>query len=128
MNALAPLENQDCDLAIVDDDELTLKLLERVLRNSNCDARFFSTGELALDFLQNHHTRLLLIDNRMPGMSGLELLRKLSKLGTHVADTIYLCSATAMPEEVICKANDLGANVMLKDVYRNQTDLLALLH
>jgi DNA-binding NtrC family response regulator len=62
-------------ILVVDDEPANLRLFERLLRN-----RFrlicASSGEEALEILQRQKVSLLIADHRMPGMTGVELLRR----------------------------------------------------
>lgn len=62
-------------ILVVDDEPANLRLFERLLRN-----RFrlicASSGQEALQILQNQKVSLLIADHRMPGMTGVELLRR----------------------------------------------------
>ena len=58
---------------IVDDDVLSLMLLETILASFGAVVATASRGVEALELLGNHAFDLLLLDVRMPDMSGLEL-------------------------------------------------------
>jgi two-component system nitrogen regulation response regulator GlnG len=61
---------------LVDDDASICWVLERALRNSGMAPRAFEAAEPALDALDHESPDVLVTDIRMPGQSGLELLRK----------------------------------------------------
>ena len=64
-------------ISIVDDDDAHRSSLENLIRSVGLQAQGFSSAEAFLN--SNHHeTRCLVLDVRMPGMSGLELLTYLS--------------------------------------------------
>ncbi len=62
---------------LVDDDASIRWVLERALRNGGMTARAFEAAEPALDALRRESPDVLITDIRMPGASGLELLRKI---------------------------------------------------
>lgn len=63
-------------LLIVDDEEAILKALERTLRD-RYDLLFSNSAQKALDLLKKHgNVSLILCDQRMPAMTGVELLEK----------------------------------------------------
>jgi two-component system, LuxR family, response regulator FixJ len=67
---------------VVDDDESVCKALKRLMKSAGIKARTLSSAE---DFLnQGCHNvpGCLILDIRMPGMSGLELQEKLIKSGS----------------------------------------------
>lgn len=66
-------------VAIVDDDELVRNSLEGLMKAAGFSALAFASGEEFLNSSQKEHTGCLIVDIRMPGMSGLELQAKLNK-------------------------------------------------
>src|ERR1700761_1996893 len=64
-------------ILIVDDDPLTLKLLTGVLENQNYEVIQARNGEDALAIAVLDEPRLAMLDINMPGMSGLDLAKRL---------------------------------------------------
>src|ERR1041384_5427139 len=62
---------------LVDDDASIRWVLERALRNGGMAPRAFEAAEPALDALRRESPDVLITDIRMPGQSGLELLKKI---------------------------------------------------
>jgi len=65
-------------IAIVDDDLLVRRSLERLMKSVGLRAKAFASAE---DFLHSghvHDTTCLILDVRLPGMDGLELQRQLA--------------------------------------------------
>jgi FixJ family two-component response regulator len=68
-------------LSVVDDDESIRESLPDLLREFGFAARAFSSGQ---EFLLSDcvdHTRCLILDIAMPGMTGLDLQQELKRLG-----------------------------------------------
>lgn len=107
-------------VVIVDDDELTLEYLERVLERFDLTALAFNNGFEAISYLLERPARVLLMDARMPRIEGIEVLERLSD--AHSLDTTrtFLCSSARPPEEVCTRAAALGASVVLKDVFLDE--------
>jgi len=82
---------------LVDDDASICWVLERALRNGGMAPRAFEAAEPALDALNHEAPDVLVTDIRMPGQSGLELLRK-------VRD-----SRPTLPVIVMTAHSDLGS-------------------
>lgn len=71
-------------LLIVDDESPNLRLLERLFRHDfNCLTA--SSGEEAIRLLSQHDVAILITDQRMPQMSGIELLQRTAELRPHMA-------------------------------------------
>jgi response regulator RpfG family c-di-GMP phosphodiesterase len=61
------------------DDELDIILaMKRLLRKQNYNLLFASSGEKALEIMQQNDVHLIVSDMRMPAMSGAELLEKVA--------------------------------------------------
>lgn len=63
-------------LLLVDDELSILSSLRRLLRNEGYHILTAGSGEQALELMASHKVQVLLSDQRMPGMSGTELLRR----------------------------------------------------
>ncbi|MBN2383187.1 sigma-54-dependent Fis family transcriptional regulator [bacterium] len=63
-------------IIIVDDEPNILKTLSRALRLENYAVMTCETAEKALETLERHPADLMLIDVKLPGMDGLELLTR----------------------------------------------------
>jgi FixJ family two-component response regulator len=64
-------------ISVVDDDISVRKSLDRLIRSAGLQVRLFASAE---EFLESDHSRnanCLILDVRLPGMSGTELLRDL---------------------------------------------------
>jgi response regulator RpfG family c-di-GMP phosphodiesterase len=58
----------------VDDEVNILKALKRLLRNEDMNVLCASRGHEALELLDQHHAQVVVTDQRMPEMSGVDLL------------------------------------------------------
>lgn len=65
------------DILVVDDNPANLKLLADILTQAGYAVRPACDGELALRSVLSGVPALILLDHRMPGMSGLEVCRRL---------------------------------------------------
>src|SRR5204863_1663555 len=61
-------------ILIVDDEPVNLRTLSRLLR-TNYNVVTAESGDEALKLLQQHNVALLISDQRMPGMTGIELMK-----------------------------------------------------
>ena len=64
-------------VAIVDDDELMRGALQGLLREAGLAARAYASAEEFLRSGAQHRSSCLIVDVRMPGMSGLDLQARL---------------------------------------------------
>ena len=95
---------QTAVILVVDDDPSQRSLLESFLSRQGFEILAVSSGERTLEILDKEDVDLIVSDVRMPGMSGLEMLRKVGK--THCSPTwlfpgrrivTHLPDATARP-------------------------------
>jgi response regulator RpfG family c-di-GMP phosphodiesterase len=70
-------------LLIVDDEQPNLRLLERLF-SSEYECLTASSAESAIRLLEQHDIAILITDQRMPGMSGIELLKATATLRPHM--------------------------------------------
>jgi FixJ family two-component response regulator len=71
-------------ISIVDDDDALRSSLENLIRSFGWRAQGFSSAEAFLRSNQVHETDCLILDVRMPGMSGLELQRQMAGANSHL--------------------------------------------
>ena len=71
-------------ISIVDDDDPLRNSLENLIRSAGFRAQGFSSAEAFLSSNQVHETRCLVLDVRMPGMSGPELQRQMAAANSHI--------------------------------------------
>ena len=64
-------------IAIVDDDRSVQYALKDLMESSGLTAQGFGSAEEFLEWNERHQAACLVVDVRMPGMSGLELQAKL---------------------------------------------------
>lgn len=95
-----------CKISVVDDDESVRKSLESLLKSMGNTVEKFSSAE---DFLNSEaaaKSDCLILDVRMPGMSGPELQRELKSRGSSVP-IIFITAHSDV--EVIARVMDDGA-------------------
>ena len=107
----------------MDDDESVRDAIRSLLRSAGLDAEVFASGE---DFLRSgphEETKCLILDIRMPGMSGLELQRRLVADGSRVP--IIFVTAHA-DEEARAQAVSTGAVAYLRKPFNEDLLLRAV--
>ena len=74
------MNRQKAKVLIVDDDKSICMVLSDLMKKEGLEARAAYDGEKALKMLQTDAPDLLLVDMRLPGMDGMEILRKAREL------------------------------------------------
>lgn len=89
------------DIVVVDDEPGTLKLLKTLLQMDGHEVRAFTNGALALRSIAVKTPELVLLDIRMPGMSGFEVCEKLkANPDTAGVPIIFLSAATDIEDKI----------------------------
>lgn len=92
---------------VVDDEEEMRRALRTGLMHSEFDVRAVASGEEAFEVLGSWRPDVLLLDLGLPGIGGLEVLRRLRKRGDRVAVLVV----SVMPDERDkVQALELGAD------------------
>ena len=86
-------------ILIVDDEVKAGELLKRFLEAKGYDVITSNSGEDALEKVKNEKPNVMLLDIRMPGMGGMEVLRQIREFDKDVG----IIMVTAVKEEEIGK-------------------------
>jgi DNA-binding NtrC family response regulator len=108
---------------IVEDDEVFLRPLRRALELGGFDVLTAGTGEEALDLLKREDVDLVLTDQRLPGMNGVELVRRLK--GDHPEIGVVVMTAYGTIGAAV-EATRLGAEDYLVKPFEPDEILLVL--
>jgi len=73
-------------ILIIDDEEIVRESCTRILQSQDYSIKTADNGEMGLEMLEKFHPDLVLVDLKMPGMSGFEVLEE-----------IYAYDATIVP-------------------------------
>lgn len=92
-------------ILVVDEDESIFKALSRALRRDGYSLTYSPHAEAALGALERQAFDVLLSDNRMPGMTGLELL-ELARI--RHATTVRMLMSSDVETALLRKARESG--------------------
>jgi DNA-binding NtrC family response regulator len=99
---------------IVDDDAGQRSLLDSFLTSQGFETLPVASGEHALEILRSEAVEMMISDVRMPGISGLETLRRARK--EHAALPILLVTAYADIREAVGAMRDGALNYLAKPI------------
>lgn len=100
---------------VVDDASIVRVSSERVLSRCGYRVQTAESGEAALEAMAKNAADVILLDIRMPGISGLEVLRRAKQSWAHTEVVIMTAYAE---REVAQEAMNLGAiEILIKPVY-----------
>jgi CheY-like chemotaxis protein len=110
-------------ILIADDDASNREVLTYYLRRQGYDIQAVPDGEAALAAIAERRFSLVLLDVVMPGLDGLEALRRIR--ATHGARDLPVILFTGLDApDALTTAGELGANAWLSKPYQ-LADLLA---
>jgi len=121
----------DAPILVVDDDESLRRLCSRILASQGYEVHTATDGEEAVRKIQAQAYRVVLLDLKMPGMDGIECLKRLKSEGCR-ADVVMMTGYGNVP--IAVEAMKVGARdfiekpfepkdlqAMLEDILQRQT-------
>ena len=93
-------------ILIVDDEPPVSDLFVDLFRKENCQPVACASGEEALAILKKDVFDVVLLDIKLPGMSGLELLKNIRD--THKTLPVVMITGFGFDEDLIAKSKQLG--------------------
>jgi DNA-binding NtrC family response regulator len=101
-------------ILIVDDDRGQRSLLETFLHGEGYRTRSAASGEAALEMLRTESFTMMISDVRMPGISGIETLRRVRQ--THPTLPVLLVTAFADIRSAVAAMRDGAVNYLAKPI------------
>ena len=86
-------EQNDIDVLIVDDDPGLLKTMVRNLNRRGFRTRSAESGEAALEIMAGHTFDVVLLDQNMPGMTGMDTLEQMEETLSEIPPVIMVTAA-----------------------------------
>ncbi|WP_027359543.1 response regulator [Desulforegula conservatrix] len=83
------IKSESPAILIVDDEEIILRVLSRILRKEQFQIHTALSGSQALDIIKDNHIDMIICDQRMPEMSGNKFLSIVSKEKPEIIRTIF---------------------------------------
>ena len=99
---------------IVDDDEFSLENLSLSLSNEKYEVTQTGSSEHAMEFLLNNKYDIAILDLKLQGMSGLDIIEKVKETNKF---TKFILITGYSEEEAFIKATRIGVNDILKKPY-----------
>jgi len=110
-------------ILVVDDEATMRRLLEKLLRMEGYDVLLASSGEQALSELLKHGADTVLLDMRMPGMTGLDVCRQIRHHPRSLHTPVVFITAVN-DRELRRKGMEAGADDFLSKPF-DEVELLA---
>jgi len=102
---------EEIKLLLVDDDEDFVRTLAERLEMRDLNSEIAEDGEKALEYIRNVEPDVMVLDLKMPGIDGIEVLRQVKNMFPNIQVIIYTGYATDLDE---AEARNLGIFDFLK--------------
>lgn len=111
-------------IAIVDDDAPLREALGSVMQAAGFLTNTFGSAEEFLDSAERRHAACLILDVRLPGMSGIELQRKLADANSRLPIIFVTAHGDASLCDLVMKAGAAGflnkpvrSDILLREIH-----------
>lgn len=105
-------------ILVVDDEEMNRDLLQQILTRAGYEVVTASSGEAALELLQRSAFHVVLTDLRMPGLTGVDVVRALKEIAPSTIGIIHTAYSSV---ETAVQAMRAGAyDYVIKPVRRDE--------
>jgi len=91
-----PWQHSGAKILVVDDEAATLDFLKRLLTEQGYDVETTDRANIVLERLQSDKYDLILLDIKLPGMSGIELYHHIEKTDPALAERVIFISGDVM--------------------------------
>jgi len=71
-------------ILVVDDEEAVLRLFQRILKKKEYAVLMANKGKTALELVNKKRPDLVILDLKMPGMNGIEILRRIKRIDENI--------------------------------------------
>jgi CheY-like chemotaxis protein len=99
--AVEPKKRPGCRILVVDDEPLVQQFLARMLNEEGHKVETTDNGNDALEKLHSQDYDVILVDIKLPGISGIEMYEHLQRMANPLASRVILITGDVMSEETM---------------------------
>jgi len=85
----------DARILVVDDNDMNLLVVESLLKRTKIQVVSCNSGEQCLEHMQKEHFHVILLDHMMPGMDGIEVMKRSKTLARNLCKDVPIIALTA---------------------------------
>lgn len=116
------MKNSDIGILVVDDELIVRESLGKWFRESGYRTEVAENGAVALNKLQSGHWNIMLVDMKMPGMDGLELLHRVREVNKDIV--LIIITAFASVDSAVKALKDGAYDYITKPIDPDYLDHL----
>ncbi len=95
-------------ILVVDDEAPVRDLFDELLKKENCQTVSCASGEAALEIIKKENFDVVLLDIKLPGMSGLEVLKNIREINIKLP--VVMITGFGFDEDLIAKTKQFGCS------------------
>ncbi|NLJ99696.1 MAG: response regulator [Clostridia bacterium] len=118
------MEPRNVRVLVVDDQGGIRQLLQEILRSEDYDVKLASNGYEALGVIEGFNPHIIVIDMKMPGMNGLEVIREIKS--RDIGHGVFIMMTAYGELEIVNEAASLGVKYYINKPF-DIGDLLNLI-
>lgn len=117
------MDERETTIVIADDEASVRELLKRIVGEAGYQVYLAADGREALELVSTYRPSLVLLDIKMPGMSGIEVLQQ---IGMNWPDTCVVMATAVVETQTAVEAMKLGAYDYLTKPFNRDEVLLTI--
>ena len=110
------VEKRVKNLLVVEDDPVQSQAISELIGDGDVSTTSVASGENALETLQEHNYDCVVMDLRLPGMSGFELIERIKADPRHRRLPVIVYTGRELTDEDKQRLHGLAQTVIIKDV------------
>jgi CheY-like chemotaxis protein len=91
-----PQEVTRAKILVIDDEAVVRQFVSQMLTEEGHEVEAVDSAEVALEEIKNKEYRVIMLDIKMPGMSGIELYKHLQKTSPSLAERVVFITGDVM--------------------------------
>ncbi len=103
---------------LIDDDEWIRDSLSLYFEGEGCHLLALETAEEGIEALKGQHYDIIMVDYRLPGMDGLEFLKRIQKTQSHAMKVLITAYRS---DEVVSEAFKMGIQDFIEKPFTTKT-------